>query len=1297
MIVIFGAELLLRFLAGGFSGFVEERINVIDFVVVVISAFNTGQKRPFANITPIRLLRWFYVKRSRRVHRGGESVPILASILRSVEHLLAVYGFLSLVVFIFSVFSMELWGGEMYFEDGYPRANHDSLGQAMLLWFTVTTGESWVNFMWDAMRPGVKNRWAAPYIFVLYYIITSIIVLNLIIATILEETELTDKQKKYIQKKEHLKWLQTKHYHHLSSTRHSDWIIDAVEGAQKSYMDVKRRMTSMKVSRLSLFPSSRSLTPDAEISKQQQQKDESMETETKSSTTTTDGQPTVPPEAPRRSSYSDPAIPGSTQTDGTTTGGPVRRTSASGEMPAAASDSSQALPRRRGSLELDPLMVRSGFTNPSLVQGGVKTALQSALVAVVDEQAKVASVKATEGKAQPSNTTPTLGRTASGRKVSFVLSEFDTSPTFVVRAIPWWMNDRSLFLFGPNNVVRIYITKFVEHKVYNLYVWTTLGLGLAILPFNTNNGDLYDGIHQYVVTPWRVERAYTFFTCLDIVLRSIAYGVLFTRESFLSDPYNIFDMLNALFAILRTIYFPKWWEHGWTEGLKYMKWNKVGSYVVLFRPLLIIGRFMGLRRLMSNVIRTMPVLGQLFLFIFAVYAIFAVLGIQLYANRFRFCSDPSVIGHNDCVGVFRNEMGILAMRTWVNPNYHFDTFADALLALFVGSTFDSWTDNFLYPAMDLAHKQELQPVRNRSPSHAIFFVSFMCVGGIFILRMFVGVFIDQFGIMSGSKLMTERQQLWRDANRLIQGLKPKVVPSIPSFNPVRRFCFRLVYSRKFELTVVFVIVVNFLYMTTRHVNSDNDIPEDMNDDGGVNAAVETMFVCLYGLEVAMKLLGTRIRQWWDDKWNVAELCMFIISASCLYPELITYAPSNAIPNLGKKEFRPIPDFPGIPGILLLKYPARQFLGAAFIFIRIFRVIRYFKGLQIMVTTIMIALPTMIDTMALMFVWLIFLTMFGPLVFGDIKSGNCITRTIGPNFETPTRSFSVMMQLLTLDNWSCLLKDMTVQPPMCNTGSLTGLLSDCGKPIGGLLFIMVTIILTTYIFANIFVAQILDTVTFGLIHEKNLLAPEHIMAFQAQWSQPKYDPKYTKIEFEVQHFRDEKGIGFRPLLETVCLYKVGPRGLELPVRIERERQIQSIYQKGAAYRIQALIRGFLQRRRNRRARAGGSQKTTDDQGEDRQRSEAKQEQQYPPSSTPSASSTSMGWATASSTSGWASAASDTHSDEKTPAESSAASDDEETGARTVAAASSVYETPTSTTPTNEPDRDLQSEIEPAEEP
>lgn len=54
-------------------------MNVIDLLVVIISCWNTGTHRKFVNVTPIRMLRWFYVKRSKRMAKGGDNQTIMAS------------------------------------------------------------------------------------------------------------------------------------------------------------------------------------------------------------------------------------------------------------------------------------------------------------------------------------------------------------------------------------------------------------------------------------------------------------------------------------------------------------------------------------------------------------------------------------------------------------------------------------------------------------------------------------------------------------------------------------------------------------------------------------------------------------------------------------------------------------------------------------------------------------------------------------------------------------------------------------------------------------------------------------------------------------------------------------------------------------------------------------------------------------------------------------------------------------------------------------------------------------------
>ncbi|XP_024544241.1 uncharacterized protein LOC112351143 isoform X2 [Selaginella moellendorffii] len=67
------------------------------------------------------------------------------------------------------------------------------------------------------------------------------------------------------------------------------------------------------------------------------------------------------------------------------------------------------------------------------------------------------------------------------------------------------------------------------------------------------------------------------------------------------------------------------------------------------------------------------------------------------------------------------------------------------------------------------------------------------------------------------------------------------------------------------------------------------------------------------------------------------------------------------------------------------------------------------------------------------------------------------------------------------------------------------------------------------------------------------------------------------EYEVMSFRvPNKGVPFKELLETLTLYKIGPTGLPLTLRIERAKRIQAVYVQGAATKMQALVRGFLAR-------------------------------------------------------------------------------------------------------------------------
>merc|ERR1711977_149325 len=73
-------------------------------------------------------------------------------------------------------------------------------------------------------------------------------------------------------------------------------------------------------------------------------------------------------------------------------------------------------------------------------------------------------------------------------------------------------------------------------------------------------------------------------------------------------------------------------------------------------------------------------------------------------------------------------------------------------------------------------------------------------------------------------------------------------------------------------------------------------------------------------------------------------------------------------------------------------------------------------------------------------------------------------------------------------------------PFCTKeGTGDGDFSDCGFPAGATTYYVTFVILCTYIFTNLFVAAILDNITFGLLRESALVTPNHLELFQQAWS------------------------------------------------------------------------------------------------------------------------------------------------------------------------------------------------------
>lgn len=338
-------------------------------------------------------------------------------------------------------------------------------------------------------------------------------------------------------------------------------------------------------------------------------------------------------------------------------------------------------------------------------------------------------------------------------------------------------------------------------------------------------------------------------------MKSIAYGVIFTPEAYLGDPFNIIDVVNMFFQ----------WV-GFNPPSE--AYSRIVHIMNTIRGTRFIPRIQGLRILVSTMLHTMPAVGSMFGFILVIYFIFATIGIQMFKNRFASCTDLSVMNRAQCVGTFVNEVGLRVPRVWMNPSLHFDYFGAAMLSLFVLSTTDNWIQYFLHTAQDIPNTLYDNPIRNNKKYNSTFFIIFIIITNWLVIRLLIGVFIDQFGIISGSKLLTERQKLWRDMNRIVQSLKPKKLPKVPE-NPLRRTCYRLVHSSKwFRHMMVTIILANYcLFASQRY-------------DGNTTYALQSTemgFVAVYWVEAIMKFIGNHVRIYsnfehifkikFEDRWK----------------------------------------------------------------------------------------------------------------------------------------------------------------------------------------------------------------------------------------------------------------------------------------------------------------------------------------------------------------------------------------------------------------------------------------------
>lgn len=175
LLSVFVVEMLLKVLAFGTLGYVNDRFNVFDAVIVLAGLVEVGfGNSSLAVARAFRLLR--VLRATRLITRNKIMRRLVDTTTQSFGAISSFCCVLMVFVFVFTILGMQLFGGAPEFRDVRP--NFDSFGYSFLSVFEILTGSHWYKLMVIAMS-GSKGGPASLF-FIAWSFIGSLVLLNLV-------------------------------------------------------------------------------------------------------------------------------------------------------------------------------------------------------------------------------------------------------------------------------------------------------------------------------------------------------------------------------------------------------------------------------------------------------------------------------------------------------------------------------------------------------------------------------------------------------------------------------------------------------------------------------------------------------------------------------------------------------------------------------------------------------------------------------------------------------------------------------------------------------------------------------------------------------------------------------------------------------------------------------------------------------------------------------------------------------------------------------------------------------------
>ncbi|XP_053743564.1 voltage-dependent R-type calcium channel subunit alpha-1E isoform X1 [Synchiropus splendidus] len=294
--------------------------------------------------------------------------------------------------------------------------------------------------------------------------------------------------------------------------------------------------------------------------------------------------------------------------------------------------------------------------------------------------------------------------------------------------------NRSLFIFGEDNVVRKYAKKITEWPPFEYMILATIIANCIVLALEQH----LPGEDKTPMSK-RLEKTEPYFIgmfCFEAGIKIIALGFVFHKGSYLRNGWNVMDFIVVLSGILAAA----------GAHMNISVDLRTLRAVRVLRPLKLVSGIPSLQIVLKSIMKAMVPLLQIGLLLFFAILMFAIIGLEFYSGKLHStCKPRHGILANETVdfteldfpcGVRQCPPKYTCSDTWIGPNdgiTQFDNILFAVLTVFQCITMEGWT-TVLYNADDA-----LGPSWNW-----LYFIPLIIIGSFFVLNLVLGVLSGEF-------------------------------------------------------------------------------------------------------------------------------------------------------------------------------------------------------------------------------------------------------------------------------------------------------------------------------------------------------------------------------------------------------------------------------------------------------------------------------------------------------------------------------------------------------------------------